>query len=273
MRVLPGPSALTTFEAARMAATLRAMDPDVSAVEASYLYLLLLRTDSESAIDHQRLAQLLGAGVGMPAGPCVWIGPRVGTQSPWSSKATDILHNTGFAAIERIERARVVRIPGAHDVRALAGALHDRMTESVFFESADELHALFAPREQKQLAHIDVLTLGAAAIAAADRALGLSLAPDEIDYLVEEFTRLGRNPTDVELYMFAQANSEHCRHKIFNATWTIDGVQQPRSLFQMIRNTNEVSGDNVLSAYRDNAAVIRGGHGGRFFPEIGRAHV
>ncbi len=267
VRVLPGPAALTTFEATRLAATLRAIDPAVEEVEASYLYLLLLRADSEDSIDHQRLSQLLGSGIELPSGPSVWIGPRVGTQSPWSSKATDILHNTGFTTIERIERARVVRIPGAHNVRAMATALHDRMTESVFFESPDELHALFAPREQKPLEHIDVLGLGAAAIAAADRALGLSLAPDEIDYLVAEFTRLGRNPTDVELYMFAQANSEHCRHKIFNATWTIDGVRQPRSLFQMIRNTNEVSGDNVLSAYRDNAAVIRGGHGGRFFPE------
>jgi phosphoribosylformylglycinamidine synthase len=267
VRVLPGPSALTAFEAARVADKLRAIDTGVSAVEASYLYLLLLHEESESAIDHKRLAELLGAGVEMAAGQCVWIAPRVGTQSPWSSKATNILHNTGFGAIERIERARVVRIPGAKDVRALAGALHDRMTESVFFESADELQALFAPREQKELGHIDVLGLGAAAIAAADRELGLSLAPDEIEYLVAEFTRLGRNPTDVELYMFAQANSEHCRHKIFNASWTVDGVKQPRSLFQMIRNTNEVSGENVLSAYRDNAAVIRGGHGGRFFPE------
>ncbi len=267
VRVLPGPSALTTFEATRLASTLRVLDPSVAEVEASYLYLLLLRPDSASSIDHQRLSQLLGSGVELPPGPSVWIGPRVGTQSPWSSKATDILHNTGFTTIDRIERARVVRIPGARNVRSLAAALHDRMTESVFFESPDELHALFAPREQKPLQHIDVLGLGASAIAAADRALGLSLAPDEIDYLVAEFNRLGRNPTDVELYMFAQANSEHCRHKIFNATWTIDGVQQPRSLFQMIRNTNEVSGDNVLSAYRDNAAVIRGGHGGRFFPD------
>jgi phosphoribosylformylglycinamidine synthase len=274
--VLPGPSALTEFEAARTAARLRAIDAGVATVEASYLYLLLLRKEFESGIDHQRLAELLGAGVERVVGQRVWIAPRVGTQSPWSSKATDILHNTGFGAIERIERARVVRIvfsrdEGATDLRALAGALHDRMTESVFFESADELQALFAPREQKELGHIDVLGLGAAAIAAADCELGLSLAPDEIEYLVAEFTQLGRNPTDVELYMFAQANSEHCRHKIFNASWTIDGARQPRSLFQMIRNTNEVSGENVLSAYRDNAAVIRGGRGGRFFPEPGNA--
>ena len=276
VRVLPGPPALTEFEAARMAARLRVIDASVAAVEASYLYLLLLREETESGIDQQRLAELLGAGVGIAAGQRVWIAPRVGTQSPWSSKATDILHNTGFGAIERIERARVVCIvssgaEGGTDLRALAAALHDRMTESVFFESADELHALFASRAQKKLGHIDVLGLGAAAIAAADCELGLSLAPDEIEYLVAEFTRLGRNPTDVELYMFAQANSEHCRHKIFNASWTIDGTKRPLSLFQMIRNTNEVSGENVLSAYRDNAAVIRGGRGGRFFPEPGDA--
>jgi phosphoribosylformylglycinamidine synthase len=147
------------------------------------------------------------------------------------------------------------------------------MTESVFFAGEEELTGLFAAHEAKPLGHIEilgrgaVLGRGAAAIAEADRALGLSLAADEIDYLVREFTKLGRNPTDVELYMFAQANSEHCRHKIFNATWTVDGVRQERSLFQMIRNTNERGGENVLSAYRDNAAVIRGAIGGRFFPD------
>jgi phosphoribosylformylglycinamidine synthase len=272
VRMLSGPAVLTAFEAARMAATLRAIDADVAAVEASYLYLLLVREGQAGAIDEARLRELLGGGVEMEAGQRLWIGPRVGTQSPWSSKATDILHNTGFGEIERIERARVVRISygetaRAKDVRLLAAALHDRMTESVFFEGAEELEALFAPREEKALGYIDVLGMGAAAIAEADRVLGLSLAKDEIDYLVAEFMRLGRNPTDVELYMFAQANSEHCRHKIFNARWTVDGVKQPRSLFQMIRNTNEMSGEGVLSAYRDNAAVIRGGYGGRFIPE------
>jgi phosphoribosylformylglycinamidine synthase len=276
VRVLPGPSAWTTFEAERVVEKLRANYPvdaaNVVAIEASYVYLILLRKDAESTLDHQRLAELLGAGDELSSGQRVWIGPRVGTQSPWSSKATDILHNTGFAVIERIERARVVRIVSVGegvvgDISTLATALHDRMTESVFFESADELKTLFAPRERKELGRIDVLSLGAEAIVAVDRSLGLSLANDEIEYLVAEFTRLGRNPTDVELYMFAQTNSEHCRHKIFNASWTIDGEKQPRSLFQMIRNTNELSGEDVLSAYRDNAAVIRGGRGGRFFPE------
>ena len=276
VRVLPGPSALTTFEAERAVEKLRTNYPvdaaKVSAIEAAYVYLLLLREDDEGAVNYERLSELLGTGDEIASGQRVWIGPRVGTQSPWSSKATDILHNTGFTAIERIERGHVVRLVSsdgtvAGNISTLAASLHDRMTESVFFESADELKSLFAPRKGKPLEHIDVLGQGAEAIVAADRLLGLSLAKDEIDYLVAEFTRMERNPTDVELYMFAQANSEHCRHKIFNATWTIDGERQPRSLFQMIRNTNELSGEGVLSAYRDNAAVIRGGPGGRFFPE------
>ncbi len=245
-------------------------------VEARYLYLLLLSAEAEAQIDSARLGQVLGAGrEGVPevkGGSRIWIGPRVGTQSPWSSKASDILRNTGFEAISRVERARVVRMVTASGaaidkISTIADSLHDRMTESVFYQDVEELQALFSPRERKGIEQIDVLGRGKEAILAADRALGLGLAGDEIDYLANEFLRLGRNPTDVELYMFAQANSEHCRHKIFNANWTIDGVKQARSLFQMIRNTYDTGGEDVLSAYRDNAAVIRGGRGGRFFPE------
>jgi len=275
VRLLPGPAALTAFEAERLAARLRNVDAGVTSVDATYMYVLKMAGGDAPAINEERLRDLLELGEELPPGPCVWIVPRVGTQSPWSSKATDILHNTGFDAIERIERARVVSVTGARSLPPLAALLHDRMMESVFFAGADELTALFAPAEAKPLATIDVLGCGAAAILAADRELGLSLSADEVEYLVAEFRKLGRNPTDVELYMFAQTNSEHCRHKIFNASWTIDeetesGIasqRQPRSLFQMIRNTNEVSGDDVLSAYRDNAAVIRGWRGGRFFPD------
>ena len=262
VRMLTGPSALTDSEASRVAAKLRVLDHGVASVEASYLYLLLVRKDSEAAIDHERLMELLGQGVEMPQGQRMWIAPRIGTQSPWSSKATDILHNTGFHAIERIERARVVRIVPLSDarlidVRVLAGALYDRMTESVFFESADQLQTLFVPREPKPLTYIDVLGHGAAAIAAADRKLGLSLAPDEIAYLVAEFTRLGRNPTDVELYMFAQANSEHCRHKIFNASWTVDGVKQPRSHSHPSQGGDAQSSDGNLSMARGGDGLRR----------------
>lgn len=235
IRVLPGPAALTSFEAARLAERLRAIDPRVEAVDAAFLYLLKVSKEDKASgeVDESRLRELLGSGELLPPGPCVWIGPRLGTQSPWSSKATEILHHTGFAGVARVERARAVRISGAGNLEALAGSLHDRMTESVFFSSPEELKALFAPRQAKPLGYIDVQGRGAAAIAQADRELGLSLAADEIAYLVAEFTRLGRNPTDVELYMFAQANSEHCRHKIFNANWTIfdagvaAGVKQP----------------------------------------------
>ncbi|MGI4826948.1 MAG: phosphoribosylformylglycinamidine synthase [Janthinobacterium lividum] len=270
LRSMPGPAALTGFEAARLLAKLRQIDPGVTGVDASFLYLLQLR--SAEKLNEPRLRELLGPAQEVGAGEMLWIAPRTGTQSPWSSKATDILHNTGFESVERIERARVVRVEGAADLLKLAPVLHDRMTESVF-TAAEELETLFAPRAPKPLGHIDVLRRGRQALVEADRTLGLSLAPDEIEYLVREFTGptgLGRNPTDVELYMFAQANSEHCRHKIFNARWTVDGVPAERSLFGMIRNTYEQAKDpDVLSAYRDNAAVIRGGVGGRYFPDAG----
>ncbi len=275
VKFYPGPVALTNFESARLLLRLQAIDPAVRGVQAAFLYLLRLQrtehapADSGSpALNESRLRELLGEGPVLGEGPCLWIAPRTGTQSPWSSKATDILHNTGFPGVEGIERARVVRVDGATDPAALAPALHDRMTESVFTSKEQLLASSYAPRTPKPLAHIEVLGMGREAIVAADRALGLSLAPDEIDYLLREFTTLGRNPTDVELYMFAQANSEHCRHKIFNARWTVDGVPAERSLFGMIRNTYEHAEDrDVLSAYRDNAAVIRGGAGGRYFPD------
>ncbi|QMV17542.1 phosphoribosylformylglycinamidine synthase [Granulicella sp. 5B5] len=270
VRILRGQAAMTPFELERLTSRLRNIDDEARIVSSSYIYLLQLASKDE-IVDESRLEDLLEvtreAPVASP-GAKLWIGPRVGTRSPWSSKATEILHNTGFAGISRVERAREICVTNARDLTASSVALYDRMTESVFFEGVEELVTLFAPRVPKKLVHIKVLEYGAAAIREADRQLGLSLAEDEIEYLVEEFSRLGRNPTDVELYMFAQANSEHCRHKIFNATWTIDGVAQPHSLFQMIRNTYAHSSENVLSAYRDNAAVIRGWQGGRYFPDV-----
>ena len=275
MRILAGTAALTDFEATRLLARLQGINPAVTAVEAVFVYLLQLKDEQPTTNNEKRLRELLGPAQELNDGPRLWITPRAGTQSPWSSKATDILHNTGFTHVERIERARVVRIMfvdgSATDLQKLAPALHDRMTETVFPSSKAMQAAVFAEHPPKPLQHIDVLGRGAEALREADRSLGLSLAPDEIDYLVREFTgptRLNRNPTDVELYMFAQANSEHCRHKIFNARWTVDGVPAERSLFGMIRNTHEAANDPaVLSAYRDNAAVIRGGPGGRYFPD------
>ncbi len=201
-----------------------------------------------------------------PAGERLLVTPRLGTISPWSSKATDIAHNCGFAGVKRIERGVAYHvelsrgIAGAAklDEAALAALLpliHDRMTESVL-AGPDEVEALFAHVAPQPLRSVDLLGGGRDALAAANGKWGLALSEDEIDYLVEAFGRLGRNPTDVELMMFAQANSEHCRHKIFNASWTIDAAPQDQSLFGMVRETHKAHPQGTVVAYSDNASVI-----------------
>jgi len=210
-----------------------------------------------------------------PQGSLFLVVPRPGTISPWSTKATDIAHNCGLEKIERLERGIAYYI--ALDLESGAGlnedelaramaVLHDRMTESVFFDLEDAA-CLFTHAEPQPAISVDVIGGGSPALERANLDLGLALSPDEIDYLVESFQGLGRNPLDIELMMFAQANSEHCRHKIFNADWVIDGEAQERSLFKMIRNTTEQSPENVLSAYKDNAAVMSGHSGERFYPD------
>jgi phosphoribosylformylglycinamidine synthase len=206
------------------------------------------------------------------AGELLLVIPRPGTVSPWASKATDIAHNCGLTAISRIERGIAYRI-GSRDGSALTGdehaallpLLHDRMTESVF-PSLAAASALFTHFPPRPLTTIDLLARGRAALADANVALGLALSADEIDYLADHFGRAGRDPTDVELMMFAQANSEHCRHKIFNADWIIDGLAQPRSLFAMIRHTHAMHPQGTIVAYTDNAAVMEGGNARRFYP-------
>ncbi len=203
------------------------------------------------------------------------VAPRSGTISPWSTKATDIAHNCGLQCVERIERgvAFNLLINGAEaDDAALAvaaGMLHDRMTESTFMTATEALQQMFTHAQPQPYRSVDVLQGGQGALQQANVEWGLALSDDEIDYLLESFVALGRNPNDIELMMFAQANSEHCRHKIFNADWVIDGVTQPRTLFSMIRHTTSQSPDGVLSAYSDNAAVIAGNAGQRFFPQAG----
>ncbi len=206
-----------------------------------------------------------------PTGFLLLVTPRPGTISPWSSKATDIAHNCGLNQINRLERGLAYYVDSSRALTAdehkqLAALLHDRMMESVFTELT-QAQALFRKAEPAQLSSVNILTGGRDALVEANIRLGLALADDEIDYLVSNFKTLGRNPNDIELYMFAQANSEHCRHKIFNADWTIDGVEQPKSLFKMIKNTFEQTPDYVLSAYKDNAAVMEGSKAGRFFPK------
>lgn len=226
--------------------------------------------------DHLRLTQLLDYGVQeAPTGKenknalVLRVFPRFGTVSPWASKATDIAHNCGLPGVRRIERGiRYVIVPSRgllgsksldeSQLARIAASLHDRMTQTVVDASFDGA-ALFASLPGKTIETIDVMAKGRAALEEADRRLGLALSEDEVDYLVDAFTQLGRNPTDVELMMFAQANSEHCRHKIFNAQWVIDGQDQPNTLFSMIRATHAAQPEGTVVAYSDNAAIMAGG--------------
>ena len=210
-----------------------------------------------------------------PAKPAtLWVAPRLGTLSPWSTKATEILVGCGFA-VKRVERGIAFTIeqppkPGSTPWQKLAGALHDPMTQSVI-ATLDEAAQLFRADAPAPLERIVLGADPALALNEANTRLGLALAPDEIEYLIARYAELGRDPTDVELMMFAQANSEHCRHKVFNASWTIDGKAQDKSLFAMIKNTHQVAPAHTLSAYKDNAAVIEGNAAARFFPrEDGR---
>ncbi len=272
MLILRGASALSSFRSDKLLARLQALAP-VVAVTANYVHFA--DTEHNLTADEQRvLDQLLQYGPRQdelfgPQGRLFLVVPRPGTISPWASKATDIAHNCGLAMIHRLERGIAYYVEGelsAAQVAAVAAVLHDRMTESVL-DTLEAASALFVQEQPAALTTVDVLGGGRAALVAANTTLGLALAEDEIDYLNRSFTELGRNPTDVELMMFAQANSEHCRHKIFNADWQIDGAQQDKSLFKMIRNTHEQGGDNVLSAYSDNAAVVVGSRAGRFYPD------
>ena len=279
MLTLLGASALTPFRQQRLLRSLQQQDSSITSLDTELVYLVDLDSDlSESeqvklsSILTARIlsdAELTAASSDKPA-PVIIV-PRFGTQSPWSSKATDILHNCGLEKVKRVEHG-VVYYLGANEPLSAASLglaatlLHDRMVESVLLQW-QQLAAVFNQTEPAPLQYVDILGGGKAQLASANNELGLALADDEIDYLVDSFTTLGRNPTDVELMMFAQANSEHCRHKIFNASWKIDGQEQARSLFGMIRHTYECNSEGVLSAYKDNAAVIKGFSGGRFYPD------
>ncbi|MDT8880149.1 phosphoribosylformylglycinamidine synthase [Halomonas saccharevitans] len=274
MLELRGAPALSAFRHAKLLDALRASVPEVESLQADYVHFVDHDGDLDEG-ERRLLEQLLDYG---PArqdashgdGQLFLVVPRIGTQSPWSSKATDIAHNCGLTRVRRIERgiAYRVRVAGTLAEAAFEGlqaALHDRMTETVLADASDAAR-LFAHHAPAPLGSVDLLEGGREALAVANVELGLALAEDEIDYLCEAFRELGRNPADVELMMFAQANSEHCRHKIFNADWLIDGEAQERSLFKMIKNTHECSPGDILSAYSDNAAVIRGSEAPRFYP-------
>ncbi|MDQ8036465.1 MAG: phosphoribosylformylglycinamidine synthase [Pedobacter sp.] len=269
MLILPGSLALSLFRQNRLLRELQALVPAVSAVHGRFLHLVDGVVEGEERTRLEALLEYGDAFTGSDKGELFLVVPRFGTISPWSSKATDIARNCGLGSVLRIERATAFYIEGAaftaEQRQLIAGKLHDRMTQAVLSD-VESASALFRAETPKPLSSVDILGGGRAALESANREQGFALSDDEIDYLVENFQALKRNPTDVELMMFAQANSEHCRHKIFNAEWTIDGQQQDRSLFQMIKNTYAKAPEDILSAYKDNAAVITGHHAGRFFP-------
>jgi len=282
MLTLRGSPALSNFRLEKLRQDLSAAGLPIRAVAAEFVHVVDLTADLTAA-EQNVLAQLLTygpsrAGVSV-TGLVQVVAPRPGTISPWSSKATDIAHICGLTKINRIERVIAYTIDVGVSVppfpftnlepaqlQALRSRLHDRMTQAVFGDLA-ACKTLFSHEEPRPMASVPVLAAGRAALVTANKYLGLALAEDEIDYLVKAFTSLGRDPHDIELMMFAQANSEHCRHKIFNATWEIDGVALDKSLFQMIRNTYQLHSTGILSAYKDNAAVLTGTRGGRFFAD------
>nr|WP_024965404.1 phosphoribosylformylglycinamidine synthase [Pantoea sp. IMH] len=273
MEILRGSPALSAFRVTKLLARFQNAHLPVSDIYAEYVHFAEVSAPLSDA-EKARLQRLLKYGPSLaehtPEGRLLLVTPRPGTLSPWSSKATDIAHNCDLPQVKRLERglAFYVKAPQLTETQwsALAALLHDRMVEVVLTDLAQAAQ-LFAHHQPAPLQSVDLLGEGREALVTANRKLGLALADDEIDYLQAAFEKLGRNPNDIELYMFAQANSEHCRHKIFNADWIIDGKEQPKSLFKMIKNTFEKTPDYVLSAYKDNAAVMEGSQVGRFYAD------
>ncbi|MES2819632.1 MAG: phosphoribosylformylglycinamidine synthase [Pseudomonadota bacterium] len=271
MLILRGAPALSAFRHGKLLEQLVQKVPTIGGLYAEFAHFAELSA-ALTGDEEKVLARLLEYGpsvpVQEPAGRLFLVLPRLGTISPWSSKASDIARNCGLAKVQRLERGIAYYIGGEFDdaqALLIADLLHDRMTQQVLGQ-LEQAAGLFSHAAPKPLTAVDVLGGGRAALERANVELGLALAEDEIDYLVKSFGELGRNPHDIELMMFAQANSEHCRHKIFNASWDIDGQSQDKSLFGMIKNTFALNGEGVLSAYKDNAAVIVGSTAGRFYP-------
>jgi phosphoribosylformylglycinamidine synthase len=261
MLKISGTSALSDFRINKLLSGLQAIDPAIKAVSARFIHFV----DIDNELDENQaaiLTQLLAYGSASLSsvnirGERLLVVPRSGTISPWSSKATEIAQRCGLAEIKRIERGIEYTLDVNGRVSDAAKALlHDRMTQTVLDGNIEP--ELFAQHQPQPLQRVEIIEQGRDALVRANSELGLALSDDEIDYLTDSFQTLGRNPTDVELMMFAQANSEHCRHKIFNAAWTIDGVEQAQSLFKMIRNSTEKNPEGILSAYNDNASVITG---------------
>ena len=267
---LPGPPAFSAFRCEKLLHSLRLLVPEINALTARYVHFVAAESalsSDEQGILHELLTYGPAYQASSADGNEVLVVPRIGTISPWSSKATDIAHNCGLRKVIRIERGIAYRVqidamPEPPKWAEVQAALFDRMTETVLADAGD-CAVIFSGHEPAPMRHVPLLAMGRAALESANSELGLALSPDELDYLAQVFSAAERDPTDAELMMFAQANSEHCRHKIFNAGWTVDGQARPDSLFAMIRSTHAAAPDGVLSAYSDNSAVIEGGPGER----------
>jgi phosphoribosylformylglycinamidine synthase len=280
-RVFTGKTALSAFRLEKLRVALKGAAPSVQLLDTRHWYFVELR-EALSEANAALLSRLLGlddtAGEPAQSGKLMrmLVVPRLGTISPWSSKATDIAQHCALPQVQRIERGIVYYLQGKGgkklteaERRAVLPLLHDRMTESVLDDLDGAADRIFRHGTPQPLHSVDMLKGGKAALEQANREMGLALSPDEIDYLLDNFRKLKRNPTDVELMMFAQANSEHCRHKIFNADWVIDGEKQSLSLFGMIRNTHRQNPQGTIVAYSDNSSVIEGADIERFYPRAG----
>ena len=274
MLILSGSKALSDFRKSKLLSNLRTQIPHLQDIQAEYVHFA--KTSQElSDEEMQKLKQILDYGEDDQAidetGELFLVTPRMGTISPWSSKASDIAHNCGLNNLERLERGIAYYVQSSQlltdvEQEIIEQQIHDRMVETVLRNLSDAT-ALFEEAEPAPVIIIDISEDADAALRKANTELGLALSDDEIEYLADNYTQLGRNPTDVELMMFAQANSEHCRHKIFNADWIIDGEKKDETLFGMIRNTYHNQSDGILSAYKDNSSVIEGHQATRFIPD------
>jgi len=276
MLSLRGSAALSQFRLDKTLSNIRGSVPRATHLYAEFRHFSWSETGLSDA-QQSVLKQILTYGPKLaeesPAGDLFLVVPRPGTISPWSSRATDIARHCGLETISRLERGVAYYVATEDgsplteaEIQILKPLIHDRMTEAVFREIEDA-GRLYHQGEPAPMNSVDILNGGKAALESANAEMGLALSPDEVDYLLENFSRIGRNPTDVELMMFAQANSEHCRHKIFNADWVIDGVKQDSSLFAMIRNTHKLNPGKTVVAYSDNASIVAGEPTKRFYPD------
>ncbi len=275
MIALDGQNALSPFRLERLNARLDALHRGVRVQASWFVYFIDAEVAPEGAL-RERLLAVLEAKDALPEPATLWVVPRLGTISPWSSKATDILHGAGFE-VRRVERGLAWQVAGlpsaeAPDHAPIMAVLHDAMTQSVL-QRIEDAQGLFLAGSPGDLVHVALGADPQAALAAANARLGLALADDEIDYLVERYAELGRDPTDAELFMFAQANSEHCRHKVFNASWTVDGAEQDKTLFGMIKHTHQRSPAHTLVRVLGQRGGDRGQHRQALLRRSGRRRV